>query len=141
MYLKHWSPLVNSFEHALTPVTYVKRLLVLLLSLVDDAKTEVDFVGLVKIGGHGHDVGERLLGMVQRTIPIVKDTDAIPQARILNNRCKHLEVPSNIYKNLPLGLVDGPTRSGTRYRPAGDRPSSRSSDLREGLILDPNLVA
>ena len=45
--------------------TYIKRLLVLVLLLVDDAETEVDFMSLVKIGIHGHDLRESFFGMIQ----------------------------------------------------------------------------
>ena len=48
------------------------------LLLVDDAQTKVDFISFLKIGCHAHDLRESFFGMIERTISIVKDPDAIP---------------------------------------------------------------
>lgn len=64
-------------------LTYIKRLLVLVLLFVDYSETEVYLMRLVKIGVHGHDLGECLFRMVQGAIAIIKNTDAIPKPRLL----------------------------------------------------------
>lgn len=43
----------------------------LLLLLVYDTEAEVDFVGLFEFGSHPHDLGESLLGVVERTVAII----------------------------------------------------------------------
>lgn len=65
--------------------TYVKRLLVLVLLLVDYAETEIYLMSLVKVGVHGHDLRECFLCMVQRAIAIIKNTYAIPKPRFLQS--------------------------------------------------------
>lgn len=57
---------------------YLEALIVLLLLFVYDAKAEVDLVGLFEVGLHLHDLGEGFLGVVQRTISVVENADAIP---------------------------------------------------------------
>jgi hypothetical protein len=38
---------------------------------VYDAEPEVDFIGLLKVGSHPHDLRESLLGMVKGAIAII----------------------------------------------------------------------
>ena len=45
-------------------MTYVETLVEFLLLLVDYAETEVDLVGLFKVGLHAHDLGESFLGVL-----------------------------------------------------------------------------
>ena len=65
---------------------HLKTLGKLLLLLVDDAQPEVNFVGFLKVGLHSHDLGEGLLGMLERPIAIVENTDAVPQLGLLGVR-------------------------------------------------------
>ena len=62
---------------------YLKRLVVLLLLLVDYAEAEINFMGLVKVRLHLHDLGEGLLSMLKRAISVVQDTDTVPKSRLL----------------------------------------------------------
>lgn len=55
----------------MTPGTYLEGLVVFLLLLVDYSESEVNLVGLVKIGLHLHDLREGLLCMVQRAITVI----------------------------------------------------------------------
>lgn len=79
MYLKHYTILVSKpSKNICRLVTNLQALLVLLLLLVDDSQAEVDFIGLLKVWSHAHNLSESLLRMVQRTIAVIKDTNAIP---------------------------------------------------------------
>ncbi len=62
---------------------YLERLVVLLLLLVNYAEAEINFMGLVKVGLHLHDLGEGLLSMLERAVSVVQDADTIPKSRLL----------------------------------------------------------
>ena len=49
------------------------------LLLVYDTKAEINLVGLLEIRLHAHDLSEGFLGMLQRAVTVVQDTDAIPE--------------------------------------------------------------
>lgn len=55
-----------------------------LLLLVNYAEAKVDFICLFKFWFHAHDLGESLFGMLERTVSIVEDTDAIPELWFLD---------------------------------------------------------
>ena len=57
---------------------HLETLLIFGLLLVDDAETKVDLVGLLEVGLHAHDLGEGLLGQLERAETIVEDADAVP---------------------------------------------------------------
>ena len=63
--------------------TYLETLVVLVLLLVYDTQTEVDLVGLFELGGHTHDLRKGLLGMIQRAVAIVQNTNTVPQLGFL----------------------------------------------------------
>lgn len=76
----------SAFQHPPSCViqkTYVQTGSVFVLLLVDYAETEVNFVCLVKIRRHAHDLGEGLFGMIEGAITVVQDTNAIPQFGLL----------------------------------------------------------
>ena len=58
--------------------THFETLLELLLLLVDYPKPEIDFIRFLEVGLHAHDLRERFLCMLQRAVPIVEYTDAVP---------------------------------------------------------------
>ena len=60
-----------------------KRLLVLLLRLINDTQSEVDLMSLVEVRLHLHDLGEGLFGMIQGTITVIQDTNAVPKSWLL----------------------------------------------------------
>lgn len=60
-----------------------QALVELLLLLVYYSETEVDFIGLFKVGRHAHDLRESLFGMVERSITIIQDTNSVPQFGLL----------------------------------------------------------
>ena len=62
-----------------------KALIVLLLLLVDYTEAEVDFIGLVKIGLHMHDLREGFFSMLEGAIAIVENANAVPQFGFLND--------------------------------------------------------
>lgn len=59
-------------------VTHFKTLLEFLLLLVNDPKSEVNFVRLLKIWLHSHHLGKGFLGVFQGAVPIVEDADPVP---------------------------------------------------------------
>jgi hypothetical protein len=64
-------------------VTNLKRRLVLLLLLVDYTQSEINFIGLLEVWLHAHDLRERFLGMLERTVAIIEYADAIPKFGLL----------------------------------------------------------
>lgn len=64
---------------------YIQTVAKLLLLLVYYAQAKVDFVGLFKVRSHTHNLGESLLGMVERTVAVVEYTNSIPEFRLLHN--------------------------------------------------------
>lgn len=56
---------------------------VLRLLFVNYAEAEEDFVCLVKVFVHSKDGGESFLGMIERAVTIIEDTDAVPEFGIL----------------------------------------------------------
>ena len=71
-------PCVTTSENS-----YFERLAILLLLLIDYAKPEVYFVGLVEVRLHLHDLGEGLFGVVQRAVAVIQNAYAIPQSGFL----------------------------------------------------------
>lgn len=91
IYLKHWGTKRKgvSFQpphHRYQWLTYIKTLVELLLLLVYYAETEVNLVGLLKLGRHAHDLRKGLFGVVQGSIAIVQDTNTVPQLRFLDGK-------------------------------------------------------
>lgn len=82
MYLKHCGR-ISQVQGSSSTFTYVQTLVEFLLLLVDYAEAEINFVGLLKSWLHAHDLRKRLFGMLEGTIAIVKDTDAIPELGFL----------------------------------------------------------
>jgi hypothetical protein len=82
--LKHSQQGLNS-NRGFNMDPYIQTVAELLLLLVNYAQAEVNFVGLFKVRGHTHNLGESLLGMVERTIPIVEDTNSIPEFWLLQS--------------------------------------------------------
>jgi len=56
---------------------------IFVLLLVYDSQPEVNLVGFLEFGLHPEDAGERLFGMLKRSVSVIEDTDAVPQFRIL----------------------------------------------------------
>lgn len=84
MYLKHLRHVSKRpCETGSGFLTYLETLVVLLLLLVYDAKSEVYFVGLFEAGLHLHHLGEGFLGMIQRSVAVVQYTNAVPKLRLL----------------------------------------------------------
>ena len=65
-------------------VTNLETLVEFLLLLVDYTEAKVDLVGLLKIGLQFHDLRKCFLGVLERTVPIVEDSYAIPKLGLLN---------------------------------------------------------
>ena len=63
---------------------YLQALLELLLLLVDDAESEVNFIGLLEVRLHAHDLGEGFFSVLQRPISVIENAYAIPQFGFLN---------------------------------------------------------
>lgn len=63
--------------------TYLQTLLELLLLFVYYTKAEVYLVGFLEARVHAHDLGEGFLGVFERAIAIVEDTDTIPELGFL----------------------------------------------------------
>lgn len=59
-------------------IAHLQTLIVLLLLLVDNAKSKVYLVSFFEIGLHPHNLREGFLGMLKRPVAIVKYANAIP---------------------------------------------------------------
>lgn len=55
----------------------------LLLLLVYYAESEIDLVGLFKVGFHSHDLGESFFCVFKATVAIIEDTYAVPELGFL----------------------------------------------------------
>lgn len=66
-------------------MAHIEALVILHLLLVDDAESKVDLICLVKARSHAHDLGKGFFGMVQRSVAIVEDANAVPQLRLLHD--------------------------------------------------------
>lgn len=86
MYLKHLIGLAKEKKREKKAiVAYLQALVELLLLLIDYTQAEVDFVGLFEVGSHAHDLRESFLCVVERTVAIIENTDAIPQFGLLQD--------------------------------------------------------
>ena len=79
MYRKHCKQLACRVTRTSLQAAYFKTLLVFLLLLVNYTKAKVDFVGLLEVGLHAHDLGKRFFGMLQRAIAIIKNSTTVPK--------------------------------------------------------------
>jgi len=59
-------------------LTYLQTLFVLLLLFVYYAKPEIYFICFLEIWLHVHDLRKGLLGMFERSVAIIEDTNAVP---------------------------------------------------------------
>lgn len=98
---------------------YLETLLVLGLLLVNDAETEINLVGLFKVGLHAHDLGKGLLGQLEGAISIVEDADAVPQLGILKENPVRIVCPSRINDAVSLKGKDS-TRAHLEITPIVD---------------------
>jgi hypothetical protein len=64
-------------------LAYLQALLELLLLLVDYTESEVDFICLLEVRLHSHDLGKCFLGMVERSITVVQDSYSVPKLGLL----------------------------------------------------------
>lgn len=64
---------------------YIQTVAELLLLLVNYAQAEVNFVGLFEVRGHTHNLGESLLGMIERTVPVIENPNSIPEFWLLQS--------------------------------------------------------
>ena len=83
MYLKHCDLVSGIARRDKLMATYIQTLAELLLLFVYNTESEVDLVGLLKVGLHLHDLRECLFGVVQRSVPVVQDTNPVPQLGFL----------------------------------------------------------
>jgi hypothetical protein len=83
-----------------------QALVELLLLLVYYSEAEVDFIGLFKVRRHAHDLRESLFGVVERSITIIQDTNAVPQFGFLDRALAMLtDLTKNIATNLGISQV------------------------------------
>jgi len=107
---------------------YFQALLKLLLLLVDDAKSEVNLIGLFKVWLHAHDLREGLFGVLQGAIAVVQNANAIPEFGFLQ---RLVPGQAKVFSDEPLGLVNSIEPVGMLYTPPADCPSLGSSGLVE----------
>lgn len=81
--------------------TYLERLVVLLLLLVNYPKSEVDFMGLVETRVHCHDIGKGFLRMIKRAEAVVQNTYTVPESRFLGT-----SVSATCKAGLTAGITD-----------------------------------
>lgn len=60
------------------PKTYLERLRIFVLLLVDYSKTKINLIRLLKSRIHSHDLAKSLLRVLQATISIIENADAVP---------------------------------------------------------------
>jgi hypothetical protein len=70
IYLKHCE-LLDWISRQREANTYVQALVELLLLFINYAQTEINFVGLLEVWLHAHDLRKRLLGVFERSIAII----------------------------------------------------------------------
>lgn len=70
---------VSKLATSLVAGKYLQRLVELVLLLVDNAQSEVDLIGFLKVGCHAHDLGKGLFRVVQGTISVIQDADSVPE--------------------------------------------------------------
>ena len=83
MYLKHCYMVSQPAAMNGKGAAYLQALLELLLLLVYYTEAEVYLVGFLEAWIHAHDLGEGFLGVFERAIAIVEDTDTIPELGFL----------------------------------------------------------
>lgn len=83
MYLKHCNMVSQPAPKISEGATYFQTLLELLLLLVYYTEAEVYLVGFLEARVHSHDLREGFLGVFERAIAIVEDTDTIPKLGFL----------------------------------------------------------
>jgi hypothetical protein len=69
--------------------TYLETLRKFVLLLIYYTESEVDLIGLVKVGLNLHDLGERLLGIVVAAISIIENTNTVPEHGVLQLELAH----------------------------------------------------
>lgn len=88
-------------------------------------------MGLVEIWLHLHDLGERLFGVLQRSVTVIEDADPIPKPGVLLRA--RVSTPAAVTSwtggTLPSGSEGGSGPSDTRCMLAAARPSLDSSAL------------
>jgi hypothetical protein len=87
IYLKHYNQ-VSQVQDTASASTYIQTLVELLLLFVNYAEAEINLVGLFEVRLHAHDLREGLFGMLERTITIVENTNAIPKFGLLRSISK-----------------------------------------------------
>lgn len=95
-----------------------QALIELLLLLVYYSETKVDFIGLFKVRRHAHDLRESLFGVVEGSITIIQDTNAVPQFGLLERKLALINLTE--YRDKPWDLSGDRAPAGTKCRlPAG----------------------
>lgn len=101
--------------------TYLQTLVVFLLLFVYYAKPEIYFVRFLEVWLHVHDLRKGLLGMFERPIAVVEDTNAVPQLWFLKMLAAVTGVRTS--SHVPWDLEDGTMLVDTQRKPAVDLPS------------------
>ena len=104
----------------MSDVAYLQTLVILLLLLVDYAKPKINFICLLEIRLHVHDLRKSFFGMFERSIAIVEDADAVPKFWFLVTLSAKNWV---IMYQLPLDLEDGIMLVDKQHKPAVGPPS------------------
>lgn len=84
IYLKHYKLLVNLRDIHVCK-TNLQALSIFGLLLVYYAQSEVYLVRFLEVGLHLHDLGESLFSVVEGAVPVVQNTNPIPQLRFLDD--------------------------------------------------------
>lgn len=88
MYLKHCEIISKKMAaiRGEKEDAYIQALRILLLLLVYDTEAEVNLVGLFEGRLHLHHLGECLLSVLERAVPIVQYSYAVPELGFLPHR-------------------------------------------------------
>jgi hypothetical protein len=82
MYLKHCTEISLVQGKAIVD-TYVQTLVELLLLFINYTEAEIYFIRLLEVGLHAHDLGKRLLGVLEGAITVIEDTNSVPKLGFL----------------------------------------------------------
>jgi hypothetical protein len=108
--------------------TYVQTLVKFLLLFINYAETEVDFIRLLEVGLHAHDLRKRLFGVLEGAIAVIEDTYPVPKLGFLNI-ISFVGTRQLLGTEIPLGQTDDKALAGKQSKPAVNRPSSSSNGL------------
>jgi hypothetical protein len=94
----------TQFSDGKLPKTLQRRI-VLLMLLVNNPQPKVDLIRLFKVWIHSNDRGEGFLGMLKASVPVVQDSNPIPELWILNKHVRNIPTYLWIWQMIQCLLI------------------------------------